>query len=184
MVIAVDRRHAPEVHVADLEGLAPGHGQRLVRWTEVGVNTCVDAQFSQAEILVGCKFEDDVVARGGRRPVQRRLGISGQVVTRLVPHGQPVGWCREVNRCRRCSTAPFVGEREGGHVRRVAGFRRMEDDALAVGVRLVFSTNGHQHVKRVFITAIEIILHGVVKVKGETGTALVAVGKCYGGGAV
>ena len=51
----------------------------------------------------------------------------------------------------------------------------MEEDALTVGVSLVLASDGHQHIKRVFVAFVKVVLYGVVEVKGETGTALVAV---------
>ncbi len=60
----------------------------------------------------------------------------------------------------------------------------MEGDPRSVGVPLVFSADGEEHVERVIVAAVKVILDRMVKVKGEGVAGLVAVGKGEGGGAV
>ena len=180
VVIAVHRRHAPEIHVADLKGLAPGHGQGAICWVEVVVNASVHAQFTKTEIFVGGQLKEEVITGSRSAPVQRWLRVSREVVTGLVPNGQTVGGGGEANRGRRCSTAPFIGDGEGRSVAWVGCFCGVEDDAFSVGVRFVFSTNGHQHIKRCIIAVIEVVLDGLVQIKGEAVAALIAVSEGHG----
>ncbi len=60
----------------------------------------------------------------------------------------------------------------------------MENDVFAVGVGLVLPSHGEQHVQRGSVAVIEIVLHSVVQIEDEGGTALVGIGKGQGRGAV
>ena len=86
MPIAVDRGHAPEVHVSNFQGTAPVHSKRPIGWAEVIVNTGVHAQHSKAEVFVGGQLKEDIISSGGLGPIQGRLGVSGQIVSGLIPN--------------------------------------------------------------------------------------------------
>ena len=184
MTVTVHGGHTPEIHVADFQGVGTGHVENAVRGREIVVNTGVHSHLTQSEILVFCKFKHDVVARRGSGPVQRRLGVSGKVVTGLVPNGEAVCRSGQGDRSRRCSAAPFVGDGERWEVAGLSGFSRVEDNAFAVGVRFKFATDGEHHVQRCVVSCIEVVLHRVVKVKGEGVTGLISIGKSDGGGSV
>ena len=93
VVVTVHCCHAPEVHVADFKGLGPGHRKGAVGGTEIAVNTGVNAQFTQTEVFVGGQFEQDVIAGGRGRPIQRWLRVAGEVVAGLIPNGQALSRC-------------------------------------------------------------------------------------------
>ena len=57
----------------------------------------------------------------------------------------------------------------------------MEQNAFVVRVGFEFPTNSDHQVKRVLIAAVEVILNGMVKVKGETVARLISIGESHGG---
>ena len=177
VTVAVDRRHSPEIHVSNLEGVGAGHVENTVAGGEIVVNTGVNVHFAEAEILVGGEFKQHVIARGGCSPVQRGLGVSRKVVPCFVPDGQPLCRVGQGHGGGRCSAAPLVGERERGLVARRCGFSRVKHNALAAGVGLKLAPHGHEHVKRRFVTSVKVILHRMVQVEGEGVAALVAFGQ-------
>ena len=184
VVVAVHRGHPPEVHVAGFKRLVAVHGKRPVGRVEIAVNTGIDPQLLKSEILVGCQLKQNIIARGWRCPVQDRLGVSRQVVAREVPNGQPVGGCGETHSRRRGTASPLVGDGERRGVAGIGCLLGVEKDAFAVGVGFVFSSHGDQHVKRVLIAIVKVILHRMVEVEGKTGTCLIAVGQRHRCGAV
>ena len=56
----------------------------------------------------------------------------------------------------------------------------MELNPFTVGVGFVLTTNRNQHVQRCIVAPIEVVLDGVVKVKGKTGAGLIAVSESEG----
>ena len=180
MVVAVHCGHAPEVHVADLEGLGPGHRKGAVGGTEIAVNTGVNAQFTQTEVFVGGQFKQDVIAGGRARPIQRWLRVAGEVVAGLIPNGQALGRCGQVDRSGRRAAAPLVGERERRGIAGVRGFSRMELNPFTVGVGFILTTDRNQHVQRCIVAPIKVVLDRVVEVEGKAGTGLIAVSESEG----
>ncbi len=122
MAVSVHRGHSPEIHVANLKGVGTGHVEHPIAWSEIVVDTGVNVHLTQAEVLVGRQFEDDVVAGGWRRPVERWLGVTREVIAGLVPNGQAVsrGGQRHAGGGR--TAAPFVRDGEHGGIAGGVGF--------------------------------------------------------------
>ena len=81
MPVTVDGCHAPEVHVSNRQGVAPGHGQGPVGGAEIAVNPGIDPHLSQPEVFVRGEFKHDVVARGRLSPVEGGLGVPRKIVS-------------------------------------------------------------------------------------------------------
>ena len=175
VTISVDRRHSPEVHVANFKGLGAGHGEGPVGRAEVVVNTGIDSHFAESEVFVRGQLKENVVPGGGLRPVQRGLGVAREVVAGLVPDGQAFSGGREAHGRRWRTGAPFVGDGERWRIAWIAGFSGVEEDAFVVGVGLEFPTNSDHQVERILVPTVEVILNGVVEVKGETVAGLAPV---------
>ena len=184
MTVAVNRSHAPEVHVSNFQGVRTRHVEDTVAGSEVVVHASVDPHLAKTEVLILCKFKQNLVARSGSRPVQGRLGVAREVVARLVPNRQTVGRGREVDRSRWRSTSPFVGDGKRRSIAARCSLGRVEDDAFAVGVGFKLSTHSNEQIKRVVVSAIKVVLHGMVHVEGEGVARLVAVRKSDGGRSV